>query len=98
MRGGCNKLNVSQTSIYQEDSKDSDFDSEILVTQLQNENAKINIQLGERDVEMERMKCTLYALNTKLKGVQEVREQLESQKQLVTESEQKCQGYETQIL
>ena len=53
--------------------------------------------MGERDVEMDRMKTTLQALNTKLTGVEEIKDQLSVQMTLVSESESKCQKLETQI-
>ena len=47
---------------------------------------------------MDRMKTTLQALNTKLTGVEEIKDQLSVQMTLVSESESKCQKLETQIL
>ena len=46
---------------------------------------------------MDRMKTTLQALNTKLTGVEEIKDQLSVQMTLVSESELKCQKLETQI-
>jgi hypothetical protein len=45
-----------------------------MMSQLQAENENCAFQLGEQDVEMERMKTTIFALNQKLVVTDELQE------------------------
>lgn len=57
------------------------------VRDLQAENQGLHFQLGERDVEIERMKTTLFALNEKLCVVNDVKQDNEEHRQYLQVSE-----------
>ena len=59
-----------------------------LVANLQSENQSLQFQLGERDVEIERMKTTLVALNEKLAVTNDIRLDCDEHKQYLGTSEQ----------
>ena len=54
---------VQEFRLEKENQENSLLDATAKVSQLQNENEKCAFQLGEQDIEMERMKTTLFALN-----------------------------------
>ena len=47
---------------------------------LQTENQNLQFALGDRDIEIERMKTTLYALNERVNVQNDIRDDIESQK------------------
>jgi hypothetical protein len=47
---------------------------------LQNENQNLQFALGDRDIEIERMKTTLFALNEKINVLSDIRNDVESHK------------------
>jgi chromosome segregation ATPase len=55
---------------------------------LQNENQNLQFTLGERDVEIERMKTTLIALNEKLAVTDDIRLDCDQYKKYFADSEQ----------
>jgi uncharacterized membrane protein len=60
-----------------------------MVNQVQSENQQLQFQLGERDVEIERMKITLIALNEKLAVTNDIRLELDQTKEYFSTSELK---------
>ena len=50
------------------------------LAQLQDENQQLQFQLGERDIEIDRMKTTLFALNEKLSMVTDIKSDLDDNK------------------
>lgn len=67
-----------------------------IINQLQDENQQLQFQLGERDIEIDRMKTTLFALNEKLAMVTDIRNDLDETKSYLQGSEstrQELQGH-----
>lgn len=57
--------------------------------ELQTDNQQLQFEVGERDVEIERMKITLVALNEKLAMVEDIRQEGEDHKTYLADSEDK---------
>jgi hypothetical protein len=57
------------------------------INKLKSENESHVFQLGEQDVEMERMRTTIYALNQKLLFTEELKETLGQQQENLDKSE-----------
>ena len=68
-----------------------------LIDSLQSENQALQLQLGERDVEIERMKITLIALNEKLAVTTDIKLELEQHKGYLAESEARRVGLQDSI-
>lgn len=56
---------------------------------LQGENQNLQFQIGERDVEIERMKTTLMALNEKLQVLTDIKQDIDDHKEYIRNSEDK---------
>jgi len=63
--------------------------SQEIFTQVSTENTQLQFSLGERDVEIERMKITLVALNEKLAVTNDIKLELSQTKDYFEESEGK---------
>lgn len=50
------------------------------IAQLTEENQTLQFQIGDRDIEIDRMKTTLFALNEKLAMINDIRSDLDGQK------------------
>ena len=62
---------------------------EEMYTQVSSENQQLQFQLGDRDVEIERMKITLIALNEKLAVTNDIKLELSQTKEYFEDSENK---------
>ena len=51
-----------------------------MISQLQEESQHLQFQVGERDIEIDRMKTTLFALNEKLNMVTDIKNDLDGTK------------------
>ena len=59
------------------------------IENLQQENQQLQFALGDRDIEIERMKTTLFALNEKINSLSDIRHDCDSHKTYIQQSEDK---------
>lgn len=64
---------------------------------LQGENQNLQFQIGERDVEIERMKTTLMALNEKLQVLTDIKQDVDDHKEYIRTSEDKRNDLQSYI-
>ena len=68
------------------------------LVQSQDESQELQFAIGERDVEIERMKITLVALNEKLAVTNDIRLDCDQHKQYLSQSEQQRANLQAQIM
>ena len=68
-----------------------------MLEQVQAENAQLNFEVGEKEVELDRMKTTLFALNSKLQQWEDMQANCKSSSESLALSEQKRSELSSQI-
>lgn len=68
------------------------------VSNLQSEIQQLQFTIGQRDVEIERMKTTLFALNRKLSGLEDIQKDIDDHKSFIKTSESERGQLQTHIV